>query len=85
MYWTQATSALAKKRIDGEFALLEIEVRVMCSPDPEAMAVTYITMLAKPTKEHFRAILRLRGLPAAREQTFLEEYDRQLAVLASAK
>jgi hypothetical protein len=49
------------------------------------MAVTYITMLAKPTKEHFRAILKLRGLPAAREQTFLEEYDRQLAVLAAAK
>jgi hypothetical protein len=85
MYWTQAASALAKRRIDGEFAVLETEVRVLCSPDPEAMAVTYITMLAKPAKEHFRAILKLRGLPAAREQTFLEEYDRQLAVLAAAK
>jgi hypothetical protein len=53
--------ALPKKRIDGEFAVLEIEVAVMCSPYPEAMAVTYITMLAEPTKEHYRAILKLRG------------------------
>jgi hypothetical protein len=80
--WTKADSQLAKKRIDSEFLQLEVEVRVSCSPDPEATAVTYITMMNKPTKEHFRAILRLRGLPAAKEQEFLIEYDHQLAVLS---
>jgi hypothetical protein len=83
--WTKADSQLAKKRVDSEFLQLEVEVRVSCSPDPEAMSVTYITMMNKPTKEHFRAILKLRGLSAAEEHEFLAEYDRQLAVLSQAK
>jgi len=81
VFWTQANSVLARKRIDSEFLPLEIEARVMCSLDPESMAVTYITMSPKPTRDHFKSILMLGGVTAQRERTFLEEFDRQMAIL----
>jgi hypothetical protein len=78
VHWTQADSALARKRIENEFLKLEVEITVVSSPEV-AMTVTYITMFPHKTKEHYRSILRLRGFPASREQRLLVEYDDQLA------
>jgi hypothetical protein len=82
--WTRADSALAKKRIDAEFLQLEVEVRVLYSPDPEAMAVTYITMWPKQSRDHYRSILKARGLSSKDQERYIEEYDRQLRALAPA-
>jgi hypothetical protein len=80
--WLRADSALAKKRIDAEFLQLEVEVRVLYSPDPEAMAVTYITMWPKQSRPHYLSILKVRGLSSKDQDRYMEEYDRQLRALA---
>lgn len=77
-YCTRADSTLAKKRIENEFKRLEVELKVLCSPEM-AMAITYITMSQKKNKEHFKSIVKLRGYPAAKETDILAEYDAQLA------
>jgi hypothetical protein len=81
--WTRADSTLAKKRIDTEFLQLEVEVRVLSSPDPEPMAVTYISMWPKQTRDHYRSLLKLRGLSSKDQDKYMEEYDRQLTELSS--
>jgi hypothetical protein len=80
--WTRADSTLAKKRIDTEFLQLEVEIRVLSSPDPEPMAVTYISMWPNPTREHYQSLLQLRRLSVKDPAKYMEEYDRQLTELA---
>lgn len=80
--WTKADSALAKKRIDGEFMQLEVELRVLSSPDAESMAVTYVTMFPQHSREHYRSIVRIKGVGTMKKQErYLEEYDRQVNCL----
>jgi hypothetical protein len=79
--WTRADSTLAKRRIDTDFLQLEVEVRVLYSPDPVAMAVTYISIWSNHSKDHYRQILKVRGLPSKDNEVCMLEYDRQLAEL----
>jgi hypothetical protein len=81
--WTQADSALAKKRIDAEFVHLEVELRVLSSPDPKSMAVSYATTAPQHSREHYRSLVKVRGITNLKEQErYMEEYDVQMAVLA---
>ena len=77
-YCTKGDSTLAKKRIENEFRRLEVELKVLCSPEM-AMSITYITMMQKRNKEHFKSIIKLRGYPPAKEAELLAEYDDQLS------
>ena len=77
IYWTKADSVLAKKRVQGEFAKLETVLIVLTSPEiakPEA----YVSKMMKPDKDHFKAILKLGGIPSDEEKELLEAYDKAL-------
>jgi hypothetical protein len=76
---TLGESAAARKRMDAEFLPLEVAIRVIFSPDPEAMAVTYISMWTKQNRDHYQSVLRIRGVKD--QERYLGEYDKQLKVL----
>ena len=78
---TNAESDFSKKRVEYEFTQLQNELIILCCP-PIAMAITYITKMHNPSKDHFLSLVRLRGYTTSEDQVkFSSDYDKQAKIL----